>query len=166
MAHMAGPPNHRVAHEHEAGNLVDNLILPRRLERGAVTAFMPARIRGRSVQHPVGQPERGRPPTGPQQNPQPGKSHHKPEPQHRVPGGPRIILFHQAADLSRINRCAVPGRVRQACGLSAGSGFLGKGVIACHDIRLKGTQHLSKDIMPRLSSLMPGHPRTGLWAAV
>ena len=42
VAGVAPAPGHRIAHDHEAGDLVDHVVHPLRLERGAVAAFVPA----------------------------------------------------------------------------------------------------------------------------
>ena len=49
MARVAPPPRIGVAHHHEARNMIDHIVHPRRSEGGAMPAFMPARIRSRSV---------------------------------------------------------------------------------------------------------------------
>ena len=45
MACVAPLPGHRITHDHEAGDLVDDVIHPAGLERGTVATFVPARIR-------------------------------------------------------------------------------------------------------------------------
>ncbi len=60
MARMAPAPGHRIAHDHEAGDLIDRIVHPARLEGRAVAAFVPAAIGGRAVEHPIGEEERQR----------------------------------------------------------------------------------------------------------
>jgi hypothetical protein len=45
MPRMAPAPHRGFAHDHEAGNVIDGVVHPARLERRAMPALMPARIR-------------------------------------------------------------------------------------------------------------------------
>jgi hypothetical protein len=69
VAGMAPAPGHRIAHDHEAGDLVDRVVHPRRLEGGAVAAFVPARVGGRTVEHAIDEEERHAPPAAPEPAP-------------------------------------------------------------------------------------------------
>ena len=46
MARVAPAPHRGFAHDHKARNVINGVVHPARLERRAVAAFMPARIRG------------------------------------------------------------------------------------------------------------------------
>ena len=63
----------RIAHDHEAGDLIDDVVHPARLERRAVAAFMPAAVRRRAIEHAVGQEERHAPPRAPERNTKSGR---------------------------------------------------------------------------------------------
>src|SRR6185312_4895807 len=66
MAGMAPAPHRRLAQHHEAGDLIDEVVHPARAEGGAMAAFMPARIRGGTVEHAIGEKERQAPPAAPE----------------------------------------------------------------------------------------------------
>ena len=66
VARMAPAPGDRIAHQHEAGDLVDDVVHPARLEGGAVAAFVPARVARRAVEHAVDEEERHAPPGAPE----------------------------------------------------------------------------------------------------
>jgi hypothetical protein len=77
---MAPAPGHRIAHDHEAGDLIDRVVHPARLEGGAVAAFVPARVGGRAVEHAIDEEERHAPPRAPEpvDAPEPGKATSRP----------------------------------------------------------------------------------------
>ena len=134
VARMAPPPRHRIAHDHEAGDLIDDIVHPRRLEGGAVLAFVPAGIRRRSVKGAVCQPERCRPKRGPKPDAEPREQDHRAVKQNRVADRRRVgslhQLFHHFAGHIRVIPfgCRKPG-FHRAPGIRAQ-----KAVVArCHD---------------------------------
>src|SRR6185295_12405015 len=66
---VAPAPDHRLAHDHEGCDVVDDVIHPARLEGGAVAAFVPAAVTRRAVQHAVAEEERHAPPGAPEIEP-------------------------------------------------------------------------------------------------
>src|SRR5262249_1332723 len=66
VARVAPAPDRRFAQYHETGQLIDRVVHPARAERGAMAAFMPAGVRGRSVEHAIGGEERHPPPASPE----------------------------------------------------------------------------------------------------
>ena len=49
MPRVAPLPGHRISNDHETGNLVDDVVHPAGLERGAVAGLMPAAVGSRAV---------------------------------------------------------------------------------------------------------------------
>ena len=73
VAGVAPSPHGRVAHDHEAGDVVDDGVHPSCLEGGAVTAFVPPRVGGRAVEHAVGREAEQRPHREPQVHAEPAE---------------------------------------------------------------------------------------------
>ena len=79
VAHMAPLPSHGVTDHAEAGDLINDAVHPASLERGAVAAFVPARVHRRATKHAVSQPERRAPPAGPECDADARKQDHRAE---------------------------------------------------------------------------------------
>ena len=117
MACVAPAPLHRIAHHHEAGDLVNDVVHPERLERGAVPAFMPTGVAGRAVKHAVDEKERNAPPRAPEINPARGRSHDQSEPKDGVADGQRrrtgVSILSSSCEESRNDTIWLkPGRFR------------------------------------------------------
>src|SRR5215472_14591907 len=66
MARVAPAPGSGFAHNHEGSNLVNDIIHPCGAKRGAVTAFVPARVGRRAVEQAVRNKTRHTPPRAPE----------------------------------------------------------------------------------------------------
>ncbi len=53
MPRMAPSPGCGFAQNHERSHFIDNIVHPSRFEGGAMTAFMPARIRAGTIEHAI-----------------------------------------------------------------------------------------------------------------
>ena len=94
--------------------LVDDGVHPPRAKRRAVTAFVPSRVGRRSVQDPVHEEERDRPPRGKQDGRDPSRRHHQSDPQDRVADGRPVAASHELFHALARHRRAVPLDLRQA----------------------------------------------------
>ena len=132
VPHMARPPGIGVPHLHEARDMVGDRVHPRGLEGRLVPAFMPARVRGRSVKHTVGQPERRGPPRRPERHGTARKDDHEAQPHHRVPQGNGVGFLHQRADLRGVDLGAEPRGIGQPRLLRLPRCRSGEGIILGH----------------------------------
>ena len=108
VAGMAPAPVDRVAHHLKRRNLIDHVIHPRGAKRGAMAAFMPARVAGRAIDDTVSQPERHRPPTAPQQDAATGQNDMQRDPQQGIADGGAVGPLHQRLHLVACNIGMVP----------------------------------------------------------
>ena len=92
---VAPAPGHRVAHNHEAGKLVDGVVHPLRLERRAVAAFVPARVRRGTVEHPIDEEEGDAPPGAPEIDAPGGAGDKRGEPHCRIADRRAVLAPHQ-----------------------------------------------------------------------
>ena len=88
MPGMAPSPHRRVAHDHEAGDVVHDRVHPPRPERRAVTALVPTRVGRRAVQHAVHGERQQRPHREPQVHAEAAEQHQQTEPQQPCRGWP------------------------------------------------------------------------------
>ncbi len=95
VAGMTPAPGHRIAHQHEAGDLVDDIVHPARAEGGAMAAFVPARVAGGAVEHAVDEEERHAPPGAPEINAAGSGSQDGGDPDDRVADRRTVGTLHQ-----------------------------------------------------------------------
>ena len=95
VAGMAPAPGHRIAHQHEAGDLVDDVVHPARAEGGAMAAFVPARVAGGAVEHAVDEEERHAPPCAPEPDAAGGRAQYGGDPDDGVADRRAVGALHQ-----------------------------------------------------------------------
>ena len=114
VAGMAPAPGDRVAHDHEAGDLIDHVVHPLRAEGGAMAAFVPARIRRRAVEHTVGEEEWHAPPGAPEEG-RAGSGHQDgAQPDRRIAQGRIVGALHELLHLLARQVGVVPFGSRQS----------------------------------------------------
>ena len=96
VARVAPAPGHRIAHDHEAGDLVDDVVHPLRLEGGAVAAFVPARVARRAVEDAVDEEERHAPPGAPEVDAAGAADDQQAEPDDRVADRRPVRALHRS----------------------------------------------------------------------
>ena len=149
VARVAPAPGDGIAHDHEAGELVDRVVHPARLEGGAVAAFVPARIRRRAVEHAVGKEERHAPPAAPEPDAAGAGDDEQAKPDQRVADGRRVAALHQLLHLLARDVGVIPlgcrKPVRHCCfGIAADEAVV---AFRHHDVhaRLRSSQAWAQD---------------------
>ena len=113
VARMAPAPDLRLAHDHEAGDLIDRVVHPLRLERGAMAALVPAAVGRGAVEHAVNEKEGNRGPGPPKIVAEASGHDERCEPDERVPDRRTVLAAHQLLELGARDRRRVPSRRRE-----------------------------------------------------
>ena len=108
---MAPAPDNRVPDHHEAGNLVDGIVLPLRFEDRAVAAFVPTAVTARTVENAVNKKERDAPERAPEIGPQRCGDDHQADPEDCVARGGAVAAFHELLHPRARNGRFVPFRI-------------------------------------------------------
>ncbi len=95
MTGVAPSPDGRLAHDHETRDVVDHVIHPPGLEGGAMAAFVPSRVGGRSVENSVGDEKWQGEPARPEIIGKPARRRERSDPQSRVANGGAVSALHQ-----------------------------------------------------------------------
>ncbi|MCY1235197.1 hypothetical protein D9M72_478040 [compost metagenome] len=110
VARVAPAPGDGIAHDHEAGDLVDGVVHPHRLERRSMPAFVPATIGGRAVENAIGEEERNSPPGAPEGDAEPTEKNETTEPDHGIADGGSVLTLHQFLHLLARDLRVIPLR--------------------------------------------------------
>ena len=114
MPRVAPTPRRGFAQHHERRDFVERVVHPIRLERRAVTRFVPARIRGGSVNHAVNSKWKNRPPTAPPvTTPNAGRDEQC-EPDDGIADSWAVAATKQFAHFFFRNRRRIPSRLGQS----------------------------------------------------
>jgi len=113
MARMAPAPDRRVAHRHETGDLINNIVLPLRFEGGAVAAFVPTRVTGRAIKYAVDDEKGHTPPCAPEICAERPGHDQRTDPDKRVARRRTVGTLHQLLHASSRNFGLVPFRIGQ-----------------------------------------------------
>ena len=116
VARVTPAPGHRIAHDHETGDLVDGVVHPHRLEGRAVAAFVPAAVGGRSIEYAINEEERYRPPAAPQPDAGSAGDQHGAEPDGGVADRRPVAALHQRLHLLAGDLGVIPLGSGQAVG--------------------------------------------------
>ena len=103
----------RLAHDHEAGDLIDRVVHPVRLEGGAVAAFVPAAVGRRAVEHAVDDEEGNRGPSPPEIVAEAARHDERREPDQGVADRRAVLAPHQLLEVRARDRRRVPFRRRE-----------------------------------------------------
>src|ERR1043166_9496031 len=95
MAGMAPAPLHRIAHQHERSDVIDDDAHPARAERRAMAAFMPARVARRTIEHAIDEQERYDPPRSPEPDDAGGRAQDRGDPDDGVADRRPVRTLHQ-----------------------------------------------------------------------
>ena len=148
---MAPAPGDRVAHQHEAGDLVDDVVHPARPERGAVPAFVPARVARRAVEHAVDGEEGDAPPGAPEVDARPPPSQdQRGQPDDGVADRRAVGALHQLLHRLARNVGVIPFRRGKPGFDRPARALADKAVVA---LLLDGSQSRTAVIVPPVSQL-------------
>ena len=130
VAGVAPAPRDRLAADHERRNLVERVVHPVGLERGAMAGFMPTRVGRGGIELAVDGKRDDGPPGAPQRQPRQPERQQQREPEQRVAHRRAIAALQQLAHLLLGDRRGVPLRIRQAPLHRQGRVFTDQAVIA------------------------------------
>jgi hypothetical protein len=88
-------PDRRVAHHHEARDLIDEIVLPLRLEGGVMAAFVPTAIAAGPVENIVNEKAGDSPPRTPEIHTWRAEEDERPKSDYGVAGRRSVAALHQ-----------------------------------------------------------------------
>ena len=133
MADVAPSPHRWVAHDHEAGDVVDDSVHPSCPESGAVTALVPSGVGRRAVQHSVHREAQQRPHREPQVHTEAAERARAARTTTRVADRRTVAALHELLHPLARHLGAIPLGLRQAA-LDGASRFLtDQRVVTLHD---------------------------------
>ena len=130
MTGMAPAPDMRLEQAHEAGDLIHRIVHPAGFERRAVAHFMPARIGGGAIQHPVGNKKWHTGPGAPEPVATEPGCQQRQNPQRGVTQGRAIATLHQFLEALAGDRALIPAGRDQAFFGSPRSFRAGQSIVA------------------------------------
>ena len=95
MPRVTPLPERGITHEHEGRHLVDRCVEPARLERGPVTAFMPARVTRGGIEQSIEEEKGDRPPRPPRQDCGGGTEKKSTHPDTGIDEGRPVAALHE-----------------------------------------------------------------------
>jgi hypothetical protein len=98
VAGVAPPPERRLLHVHERGDLIERVVHPSAPERGAMPGLVPAGVRRRAVEHAVGEEAGDAPGARPQEAADHPGSEQQPEPERGVAQRRAVAAAHELLD--------------------------------------------------------------------
>src|ERR1700733_15277016 len=116
VARMAPAPDLWLTHDHEAGDLINRIVHPLRLERGAMAALVPATIGRGAIKNAVNDEKRDRSPGPPKIIAKASGYYERRDPDQRIPDLRTVLTAHQLFKLRALDRRRVPFRRREPGG--------------------------------------------------
>src|ERR1700722_19554784 len=119
VAGMAPTPDLRFAHDHEAGDLIDHIVHPLRLERGAMAALVPAAVSRGAVENAINDKEGNRRPASPKIIAEASRHDERREPDERISDRWTVVAAHELFEFGPSDWWSIPSRRGESTGDSS-----------------------------------------------